>query len=96
MPAPRFNIEYTDGRSEEVKLLPKAQLAFEKETGKSLGEDFGGMVSDLYLLAWFAAGSPDGSMDNWIENVEAVSGVDNEEGDEGDDPKAPSTESSPN
>lgn len=91
MPAPRFKIEQTDGTEREVKMLPLAQIAYERETGKSLGGDFGEQVTDLYKLAWFADGAP-GEFDQWIEGIEAVTGVDQEEAD--GDP-LPTTEQSP-
>lgn len=93
MPAPQFTIEYTDGTKDQVKLLPKAQLAFEKETGKSITENFGQSMRDLYLLAWYAAEKPQGTLEAWIENVEAVTGQDELEGD--DAPKPASTDQLP-
>lgn len=96
MPAPRFKIEYIDGREpDEVKLLPKAQLRFESKTGKSLGKDFGEKVSDLYSLAWFAAGEPGDSLEDWLEDIEAVTGVDVEGEDEAAAVDPPSPEVSP-
>lgn len=96
MPAPRFKIEFIDGREpEEVKLLPKAQLRFESETGRSLGGDFGQKVSDLYSLAWFAAGEPGDSLEEWLEDIEAVTGVDQDTGEDDTTGDPPSPEGSP-
>jgi hypothetical protein len=91
MPAPKFKVEYVDGSEEEVKLLPKAQVEYERETKKSLGEGFGESLEEVYNLAWFAAGKPNGSLDSWLDSVEAVVGIDQEETEL--DP--PSTEASP-
>jgi hypothetical protein len=78
MPAPKFTIEYTDGTTEDIKLLPKAQLAYEAETGRSLREDIES-ITQMYELAWYAAGRPEGGIEKWIENVEAIVPEDDEE-----------------
>lgn len=80
MAAPKFTIEYTDGSTGEVKLLPKAQLAYESETGKSLRDEVSSLT-EMYQLAWFAAGKPEGSLEAWIEKVEALLPVEDEEED---------------
>lgn len=93
MPAPRFNVEYVDGTEGEIKMLPVAQIRFERKEGKSLGGDFGESVTDLYKLAWYAAGEPD-TFEDWLETVEAVSGQSDGEGDD-DAAPLPTTEQSP-
>lgn len=80
MAAPTFIVEYVDGNAEEVKLLPRAQIAYEKEQKKSLRSDFDSLT-DLYRLAWYACGKPDDKMENWIENVESVEPVEDEDSD---------------
>lgn len=87
MAVPTFNIIHTDGTKDEVKLLPLAQMRYEKETKRSLIGEVGSL-SEMYELAWYAAGKP-GKLMEWIETVEAV-----EPGDE-DDADPTSTEQSP-
>lgn len=86
MAAPTFIIEYIDGSAEEVKLLPRAQIAYEAETKRSLRGDVESLT-ELYRLAWYAAGKPDGSLQEWAEKIESLSSADEntEEGD-GDRP----------
>lgn len=81
MPAPRFTIEYEDGSSEEIKLQPKAQIAYESELGRSLRDDIESLTQ-MYELAWYAAGKPDGSLAKWVERVEAIAPADDGEADE--------------
>jgi len=90
MPAPTFTIEYTDGRTEDVKLLPKAQLAYEATTGRSLRDEVES-ITQMYELAFFACGQPGGDLSAWIENIEAILPEDDEE--EGDDTERPTSPS---
>lgn len=72
MAAPKFTLTYLDGTSEEVVLRPRAQIAYEEDTGEglaSLDEDI--RVSKLYRLAWYAAGRPS-DFDEWIDSLESV------------------------
>ncbi len=82
MPAPKFTIAYEDGSTEVVRLLPKAQLKYEKETKRSLREDVGS-ITEMYELAWYAAGKPDGNLEAWVERVEEIVAPEEEEDDEG-------------
>lgn len=88
MPAPTFIVEYTDGSNETIKLLPKAQLAYEREKKRSLRDDVASLT-EMYELAWYAAGKPDDSLVAWIERVESVE----PEGDEEDDANRPTSPS---
>lgn len=90
MPAPTFTIEYTNGETQEIKLLPKAQLAYEAETGRSLRDDIESLTQ-MYELAFFAAGRPGGDLAQWIENVEAIAPTDTEESEGDDEGKRPTS-----
>jgi hypothetical protein len=73
MPAPTFTVEFLDGRVEKVKLTPRAQVDYEAATGKPLTGMGGGdrPVSEMYELAWYAAGKPD-TYDTWLDGLEAI------------------------
>lgn len=80
MAAPTFKIAYTDGREEEIKMLPKAQIAYERETKRSLRDEVQSLT-ELYELVWYAAGRP-GTFDDFIESLEGVESDSDEDGDE--------------
>ena len=92
MAAPTFKVTFIEGNIEEIKLRPRAQIAYEEETGDALiSLDSDQMrVSKLYKLAWFAAGKP-GDFDEWIDSLDAVemAGDEDEDGDEATRPTSP-------
>ena len=89
MAAPTFKVTFIDGKIEEIKLRPRAQIDYEEETGDALiSLDSDQMrVSKLYKLAWFAAGKP-GDFDEWIDSLDAVemAGDEDERCEEDDNP----------
>jgi hypothetical protein len=90
MAAPIFKVTHIDGTEEEVALRPRAQIAYEEETGDALiSLDSDEMrVSKLYKLAWFAAGRPS-DFDEWIDSLDSVematTGTEDEPQEEGED-----------
>lgn len=85
MAAPKFKVEYLDGSADSIALLPKAQLAYERETKRSLRDDIAS-ITHLYELAWYAAGKPDGSLDSWVDRVESIVAEDEESENESNPP----------
>jgi hypothetical protein len=73
MAAPTFKVTYEDGRTEDVKLRPRAQIDYEEETGDAIvAFDTDEMrVSKLYQLAWYAAGKPD-TFNDWVDSLDSV------------------------
>ena len=92
MAAPIFKVTFVDGRTEEVRLRPRAQIDYEEETGDALisFETDEMRVSKLYSLAWFAAGKPE-TFDEWIDSLDAVemAGAEDANSDEGDETTRP-------
>ena len=80
-----FDVTYLDGRpAEQVTARPRSFVAYEKTHKQSLSDhpDFSAMM----WLAWHAAGSPDGSVEAWLENVDDCDPVSDDEDDEESSP----------
>lgn len=82
-----FKIEYTDGTTEEAPFRPKAQVAYERETGDAIGMDEDQiLVTKVYRMAWYAAGQPLEDFDAWIDTIDGVTSLgDDDDTEEGGD-----------
>jgi hypothetical protein len=72
MPTPRFTVTYEDGSTEELRMRPRAQMAYESDTNQPLFQDTDEIrMTTIYTMAWYAAGKPD-TLDGWIANIDDV------------------------
>lgn len=69
-----MTVEYADGRTSPVRVLPVSQVAFERHFKTSFPEAFGGRPSfeHLFWVAWHAARTGV-EFDQWLESVAGVS-----------------------
>lgn len=64
----RFDVTYTDGRSESTVAHPRSFVAYEKTHAPFTGNP---SLSAMMWLAWHALGSPE-PFDAWLESVDDV------------------------
>ena len=79
-----FKIGYSDGTEQEAPFRPKAQVAYERDTGEPIGmEDDQVLVTKLYHMAWYAAGKPMDDFDAWLDTIDSVEAGGNDDEEEG-------------
>lgn len=72
MPTPRFTVTYEDGSTEELRMRPRAQVAYEADTNQALFQDTDDVrMTTIYTMAWYAADRP-GELDEWIAKLDDV------------------------
>ena len=73
MAAPTFTVTFIDGTSEEVRLRPRAQIAFEEETGEALASFNSDRDESVQALsAGLVRSGQAGGFDEWIDSLDSV------------------------
>lgn len=82
--APEFKVVFTDKTEQVVRMLPKAQIAYERKTKRSLKDDIAN-ITEMYEMVWYAMGN-EGTFDDFIEDLEYVEAVGDDEDEVGEPP----------
>ena len=83
MAVPRFTVKYLDGRSVNVRVMPKAQVMFERHFSTSMAK----LAADpsmekSYYLVWAAchcAGMEGNDFDTFLGLIEDIESLDTDE-----------------
>jgi len=82
--ATQFKVEI-DGKTEVYTVKPKHILKAERGGGVEA------TAESSYMLAWYAAGSPLGSMEEWLETVDDITPIVPEDAEEAKTDEIPPT-----
>lgn len=89
--AERIKVTYSDGRTEIVKVTPRAQVEAERHF-KGLKEEIA--LQGSYWLAWFALGKlgkESAPFDDWLDLIEDAENITADEDLDAEDPTAGGT-----
>lgn len=79
MPSKRIRVSYTDGRTKEVRIGPKAEVMFERHFQVTMGKAGDAVSAEhLYYLAWASlhcAGQEALDFDSFLDVLEDVDHV---------------------